>query len=86
MKPGTLIRLTDGREATVVYHGPDGYGVRFGRIDVDEDAILSGNPLFGKAPEDYQYIAQAMLREPSEWSAKLWPGMECLGEEYEVLS
>jgi len=27
MKPGTVIRLQDGRIATIVYNGLDGYGI-----------------------------------------------------------
>ena len=30
MKPNTLIRLPDGREGRTVYHGLDGYGIKFG--------------------------------------------------------
>lgn len=29
MRVGTLIRLDDGREGRTVYHGPDGYGIKF---------------------------------------------------------
>jgi len=83
MKPGTFIRLPDGREATVVYKGLDGYGVQFGRVFVDLDEMLRYNTLFGEAPPDYPYHAEAMLRDPR--LAKHWPGMECVGEEYEII-
>lgn len=83
MKPGTFIRLPDGREATVVYNGLDGRGVMFGHIAVDQDVVNSGNPLFGDAPADYPYRAEAMLRDPK--LAKMWPGMECVGEEFEIV-
>lgn len=36
MKQGTVVRLPDGREGTVVYHNLDGYGVRWGRVDSAE--------------------------------------------------
>lgn len=38
MKAGTIVKLPDGREGTVVYHHIDGYGIVFGRqaVDVDE--------------------------------------------------
>ena len=82
MKAGTIVRLPDGREGTVVYHGLDGYGIRWGRIAVTLDDITEAakgaNPLFGKAPAEYPYSAEAMLREPYP-SAEL----ECVGSDYE---
>ena len=48
MKQGTVIRLPDGREATVVYHYLDGYRIRWGHVDRGE---------WDTPPE-------AMLREP----------------------
>jgi len=39
MKPGTLIKLPDGREGRTVYHHLDGYGIRFGREPVDPDNL-----------------------------------------------
>lgn len=83
-KPGTIIRLPDGREATMVYNGLDGEGVMFGRIEVDPDVIYGQNAVFGDAPDDYPYKAEAMLRDPK--LSHLWPGMECVGEEYEIVS
>ena len=78
MKPGTLIRLPDGREGTVVYHGLDGYGIKWGRVRVDVDAILRTQPLFGTAPENWAWSPDAMLRDP-------YPGatVECVGTEYD---
>jgi hypothetical protein len=80
MKPGTFIRLPDGREGTVVYHGLDGYGIMFGRIAVDVDAINGTQPLFGEGPKDWPYSPDALLRKP-------WPTakMECVGDEYEIV-
>jgi len=39
MKPGTLIKLPDGREGRTVYHHLDGYGIRWGREPVDPDNL-----------------------------------------------
>lgn len=49
MQPNTLVRLPDGREARVVYHNLDGYGIKWGRAIHDEDNL---------PPPD------ALLREP----------------------
>ena len=49
MTPNTHIRLPDGREATVVWHWLNGYGIRFGLHTFPEDDLPQ--------PE-------AMLREP----------------------
>jgi len=80
MKPGTIVRLPDGREGTVVYHGLDGYGIRWGRVGIDSDKILQANPLFGDKPVDYEYEPEAMLRED-------YPSADvpCVGEKYEVI-
>ena len=82
MKPGTIIRLPDGREATVVYHGLDGYGIRWGRIAVDVDEILAMCPLFGDSPESREYEPEAMLREPCSSTTTHLP---CVGSEYEMV-
>ena len=39
MKPGIHIRLPDGREGTVVYHGLDGYGIKWGRHTLTDEDI-----------------------------------------------
>lgn len=78
MKPGTFVRLPDGREGTVVYHGLDGYGIMWGRITIDPKVVEQHNSLFGRAPSDYPYFPEAMLRDPYP-NAEL----ECVGEEYE---
>ncbi len=81
MKPGTIIKLPDGREGTVVYHGLNGYGIRWGRLIVDVEAILSQCPVMGEQPEDSEWTPQAMLRKP-------YPGaeLECVGGDYEFVS
>ena len=78
MRPGTFIRLPDGREGTVVYHGPDGYGIKWGCLQVDEKVIRRAQSLFSTAPPDWPWSPEAMLRDP-------YPGaiLECVGEEYD---
>lgn len=49
MKPGTIIRLKDGRLGTTVYHNIDGYGIVWGWKRLDPE----------KLPEP-----DAMLRKP----------------------
>lgn len=68
MKPGTLVRLEDGREATVVYHGLDGYGVQFGRKTVDVNAIKAGcGSVVGPPPPDpYDWLPEYILK-PGEY-------------------
>lgn len=78
MKPGTLVKLPDGREGTVVYHGLDGYGVKWGRHHFDPSAIPAN--LFGEAPEDYEWLPDAMLRKPYPSAAQ-----ECVGDEWEII-
>lgn len=80
MRPGTLVRLPDGREGTVTYHGLDGYGIQWGRIEVDQGEILGASCLFGTAPPGWKWAPEAMLREPYP-SAEV----ECVGREYEVV-
>jgi len=84
VRPGTVVVLPDGREGTVVYHGLDGYGIRWGRLPLSQDelaAILngSGNLLSEGPPEGFSLTPEAMLRAPYP-SADL----ECVGDEYEL--
>ena len=82
MKPGTIVRLPDGREGTVVYHGLIGYGIRWGRIDIDIDSILAGdgNTMQSGKPAGFQFEPEAMLRKDC-----LSLEIECVGEEYEII-
>lgn len=73
MKPGTIVKLPDGREGTVVYHHLDGYGIRWGRLDVDVDAL-------NRFQAGDEFAPEAMLRNHYP-SATL----ECVGEEYEIV-
>lgn len=68
------MRLPDGREGTVVYHHLDGYGIRWGRIQVDVEALntfLAGE----------EFAPQAMLRKPYPSAS-----VECVGEDYKVIT
>lgn len=82
MKPGTFVKLPDGRIGTVVYHGLDGYGIMWGKHKVPVDAILDCCPLFdgGTPVEVLAFQPQAMLRDE-------YPGtrLECVGDKYEVI-
>ena len=62
MKAGTVIRLSDGREATVVYHGLDGYGAKLGRhLLPDNFQEVSAGAMFHDAPEGYELFPDVML-------------------------
>ena len=80
MRPGTVVELPDGRRATVVYHGLDGYGIQWGELEVDVEAILKGSPTFGEWAGDWEYDPDAMLRES-------YPGAvtECVGGDYVIV-
>jgi hypothetical protein len=80
MKPGTIVRLPDGREGTVVYNGLIGYGIVWGRVSVDVDAVLGSCPLFDGPSAQNVPEPEALLRKP-------WDGaeLECVGDDYEVI-
>jgi len=82
MKPGTIIRLPDGREGTVVYHGLDGYGIKWGRVSPDLEQILrgTGNLIKVEMSEDFNDYPDAMLRDPYKFAE-----LECVGEDFEVV-
>jgi len=86
LSAGTIVRLPDGREGTVVYYGLDGYGIKWGRhlvtLDDIEKAAQGHNVLFGNPPENYPWKADALLREPHPVHGI----MECVGEEFEIAS
>ena len=91
MKPGTIVKLRDGAVGTVVYHGLDGYGIRWGRIVLSpaDRALIALGGLFGEPSEllaDKQgaleeLMPEAMLRRPYP-SATL----PCVGEKYSIQS
>lgn len=81
MKAGTIVRLSDGREGTVVYHGLDGYGIKWGRHSVTLGDIGGGNPFSNEpVPDDFQWAPEAMLRDP-------WKGSDlpCVGREFDIV-
>ena len=91
MKAGTIIRLSDGREGTVVYNGLDGKGIRWGRLNLSEQDvadIMQGDGNTVKTSADmssgFDLHAEAMLREP--YPHAIQEGMECVGEEFEIVS
>lgn len=86
MAPGTVVRLADGREATVVYNSLCGYGVKMGRIMLSANQIEAiyqgdGNTLHNGNPTGRADI------EPEAWLRDPWPGakMPCVGEDYEIV-
>jgi len=80
MKPGTIIELPDGSIATVVYHGLDGYGIQWGKQQVDVEEILAGDGNANDPPPGYPWMPEAMLRDP--YPSAVLP---CVGEEYVVV-
>lgn len=81
LKQGTIIELPDGRRGTVVYNGLDGQGIKWGEHIIPEGAIQgTGNTVGGGPPPDYEYFADALLREPYNGA-----DLECVGEEYTVI-
>ena len=80
MKPGTHLRLPDGRKATVTYHGLDGYGVVWGHrhLTPDEQRGL----LAGEAEVAFRrdLAPVAMLRDPYHGA-----DLECVGSVYKVV-
>lgn len=81
MKPGTIIKFADGRLATIVYHGLDGYGIQWGVKSVDIKTIKATNPLFDNKPKDFEWEPEAMLREKSYESRCKIP---CIDSDYEI--
>ena len=82
MKAGTVVRLPDGREGTVVYNGLDGVGIKWGIHDVTIADMRGTGGLFDtEVPEDYDWTPDAMLRDPFPGA----DGMECVGGLYSVI-
>jgi hypothetical protein len=86
MGPGTIIRLPDGREGTVVFHGLCGYGIKWGRHYPDPSEFDGTNGdliklgIHGREPEQWEWEPDAYLRDP-------WPtaDLECVGGCWEVV-
>ena len=67
-----------------MFHGLTGYGIQWGRVKVDADAIRTGdgNTFKSDMPDDWPWEPDAMLREPE---VEHLLGMPCVGEEYEIV-
>ena len=88
MKLGTWIRLPDGREATVVFNGLCGLGIKWGlhRPDPQDFVGTAGDVLrpVPPRPSDWPWQPDAFLREPLPGLDEMLGG-ECVGEEYEIV-
>ena len=81
MKAGTIVRLPDGREGTVVYHGLDGYGIKWGRHNITlGDLMDSDGNTIQDSPDVWEWFPDAMLR--SQYPSAMLP---CVGEEFEIV-
>jgi len=88
MTPGTIIKLPDGREATVTFNGLIGVGIKWGRHYFDSSifegsiADLGSIGVRGPEPSDelQELAPEALLRDP-------WKGapVECVGGDYEIV-
>jgi len=88
VKAGTIIKMADGRMATVVYNSLVGVGIKWGEHHLsqdDLDAILAGNgnTITPGCPEGYEWEPDALLRDPKLTELL---GMPCVGEDYETQS
>ena len=84
-KLGQHIRLPDGREATTVFNGLIGVGIKWGiHHPREEDFELTDGGCFNRnnVPDDWPWQPDAFLRE-AEFAVRL--GEECVGEEYEFI-
>lgn len=81
MKPGTVVRLPDGRVGTVVYHGLDGYGIKWGEHEVTEEELGGGSVFDNRGPPPrYKWLPDAMLRDPNPCIR-----IECVGEVFSIV-
>ena len=83
MKPGTVVRLPDGREGTVVFHGLIGYGIQWGRKEVNVAEIQGGdgNTFQDGVPPGWRWAPDALLRAPFDGAY----GHECVGGDYVIV-
>jgi hypothetical protein len=73
MKPGTIVNVPGRGVATIVYHNLDGYGVIWGRHNVDpedlpEPAAMLREPYPGAKYEcvGEQYLKEQLQKHPRE--------------------
>jgi hypothetical protein len=84
-RPGTIVRVPDGRIGTVVYNGLDGVGIKWGVHHPDPsdfDGTYGGVVSPSRDMTDFPWEPDAMLRDPysnPEWQT---PGLEYVGEDY----
>ena len=83
------IRLSDGREGTVCYHGLDGDGVKWGLHDIPLEDLegTDGGTVIGEKdlPRNHpsrQWFADAMLRSPE---VQKYFSLPCVGEDFEII-
>ena len=74
MKAGTVIKLPDGKVGTICWHHLDGYGGVFGKHEIKQQR---------ESFSSYYPKPEFMLR--SKDVQHLFPDMECVGEEYEII-
>lgn len=83
-RPGTLVRVPDGRIGTVVYHGLDGIGVKWGihhPAPADFDGTFGDTVPPSRDVTDWPWRPDAMLRDPYEHPEWQTPGLEYVGDE-----
>ena len=86
MKLGTQIRLSDGREGTVVYNSLIGVGIKWGLHNPDPADFegTTGNTVNEEPRENWPWEPDALLREPNSALERF--GMECVGRDYEIIN
>ena len=78
---GTIIELPDGRRGTTVFNGLSGIGIKWDEHDIPDGAIGGRGDLFDEeVPADYEWMPDAMLREPYENA-----DLPCVGEEFKII-
>ncbi len=90
MKLGTVIQFSDGRNATVVYNGLDGVGVRMGEHTITEEDLDSfrgsSGGLFSDEhlQQDFRdrYSPEFLLRPESD---SKFTGTPCIGMDFDVI-
>ena len=90
MKIGTIVRLPNGRVGTVVYHGLDGYGIKWGEHNpaMEDFDGTYGNLVSPsrEIPDDWPWFPDAILREPWDGCERCgWTTEQCVGEDYEIV-
>ena len=83
MQAGTIIKVKDGRIGTVVYHGLDGDGIKWGKhnVRIEDFEGTDGNTCIDTAPEGFNLFPDAMLREPYPSAS-----VECVGNDFKIIS